>query len=413
VTADEPEREAERYSFRQAHQAGAFHQAQLLTADAFGKEAKERDVGLSFGSTLREQLEELDHIGAIRPILFDAGESGVVFREEVEFAPWQTYEVTVWDDHKQVTAYYSHWQLLYARGAVELGRVPVSIEWFLDDEQRQTIGPRWRDWYSRQDEHRRGLDDSWRQRILLLVRLQGRYFPVIRGTLTKITSSLVYDPDAGDMGDPYRQTVRDFNASAVLDELGLTAEDTKEMYQRLALQGIMRDPLRYFHGLFRMAPYRERAKLKNEARRAQDAFDAAEMLRRFQYDLNGELLPLPDELVDASGGEWRVRLYGHKPRLRYDRHDLQIALRVAHLDPHIVHVIVEGESERDCFPQPDQSAHRVRPVEPRHQFLESRWDRAHSPLHPYPPHREESRPLPGSCRRPRGRRRARRSTLEG
>jgi hypothetical protein len=88
-----------------------------------------------------------------------------------------------------------------------------------------------------------------------------------------------------------------------------------------------------------------RAKLSNEARRAQDAFDAAEVLRRFYHDLTGELLPVPDEIIDASGGDWRKKFYGHGPRLRYDRHDLQVALRLHHLDPHIVHVIVEGESD--------------------------------------------------------------------
>lgn len=54
-------------------------------------------------------------------------------------------------------------------------------------------------------------------------------------------------------------------------------------------------------------------------------------------------------MVDASDGAWRVRLYGHEPRLGYDRHDLQVALRIAHLDPHIVHVVVEGKSDEILF----------------------------------------------------------------
>ena len=86
----------------------------------------------------------------------------------------------------------------------------------------------------------------------------------------------------------------------MLAELGLTAEDIKQTHQWLAVQAITHDPLKYFHDLFRMAPYRERAKLKNEARRAQDAFDAGEMLRRFHHDLTGELLPAPDEIIDGT-----------------------------------------------------------------------------------------------------------------
>lgn len=348
MVVEQEEQEAPRYSFRRAHETDAFQQAPLLTWEAFGNEAKERDIDLSFGSTLRERLEELDRVGALRPLIFDTGESGLVFREEVDFSPWESYAF-VEDEVSRVVAYYSHWQLLYAREAVELGKVSVSIDWFLDEQQRQAIGPGWLEWHSRRDAHRRGLDNDWRQRLLLLVRLQNRYYPVIRGTLTKITTSLAYDPEVGEMVDPYRTTVREFQAQTVLDELGLTVDEIKQTHQRFALEGITHDPLEHFHALFRMAAYRERAKLKNEARRAQDAYDAAEMLRRFYHDLTGELLPVADDIIDMGGGRWKQRFYGHGPRLRYDRHDLQVALRLAHLDPHIVHVVVEGESDETLF----------------------------------------------------------------
>jgi hypothetical protein len=349
VDADEKKQETRRYSFRKAHEEDAFHQADLLTTDAFGREAKERDFGLSFGTTLRKQLEELDGVGALRPIAFETESGELVFREEVGFSPWDTYAAVVRDNYKKVTAYYSHWQLVYTRDAVELGRVSVPISTVLDDDRRKNIGEGFRTFYEHQVQRWRALDDDWRDCILLLVRLQNRYFPVIRGSLTKINTRLGYDPVVGGYVDPYPQTVREFEPAAVLDELGLGVENVKEMHDRLAFQGIARDPLKYFHGLFRMAPYRERAKLKNEARRAQDAFDAAEMLRRFYHDLTGELLPAPDEMIDASGGKWKEQFYGHGSRLEYDRHDLQVALRLHHLDPHIVHLIVEGKSDEALF----------------------------------------------------------------
>ena len=160
---------------------------------------------------LRNQLEQLDHVGALRPILFDTGEGGLVFREEVEFMPWQTYAIAE-DGVERVVAYYSHWQLLYASDAVELGRVPVSMEWFLDEDRRRQVNQGYQHFYESQAERWRGLDDHWRECILLLVRLQYRYFPVIRGTLTKITTTLAYDPDVSDMVDPYPRTVRDFKS---------------------------------------------------------------------------------------------------------------------------------------------------------------------------------------------------------
>jgi len=130
VEADEKKPRALRYTFRRAHETDAFQQVGPLTLDAFGSHAKERDIGLSFGSTLRDQLENLDRVGALCPVYFDTG-GGLVFREEVEFAPWEAYAV-VEDEFSRVVPAYSHWQLLYARDAVELGRVSVAIDWFLD-----------------------------------------------------------------------------------------------------------------------------------------------------------------------------------------------------------------------------------------------------------------------------------------
>jgi hypothetical protein len=347
VAVDDQNPAVEPYGFRRAHEAGAFMQSRLMDVGAFGRVARDRGILTWIGSTLHEGLESLDRLGALRPVLFDLDDTGQVFRDEVGFEPWETYKVRGPHGYAAVHAYYSEWQLLYLNDAIETGQARVPIEWMLDEERM--VSPRWQDWFEGQDARRRGIDDAWRQRVLLLIRLQDRYLPTVRGTLTKTTTTLAYDARVGEMVDPYPATVRRFRPKDVLDELRLTQEEVKAIYDQVALHGIMRDPLRSFHDLLRMMPYRERAKLKRGARRAQDAFDAAEMIRRFYHDLTAELLPRPDEMTDASDGAWRVRLYGHEPRLGYDRHDLQVALRIAHLDPHIVHVVVEGKSDEILF----------------------------------------------------------------
>lgn len=116
----------------------------------------------------------------------------------------------------------------------------------------------------------------------------------------------------------------------MLDELGLTLEALKAMQQRLAVHGMMADggdPLRYWHMLIRMAPAKQRAKLRGRARRAQDAYDAAEMLRRFFFGLTGELLLNPDDIFDLSDKSWKKRLFGKWPTFRYTRADLAVELR--------------------------------------------------------------------------------------
>jgi hypothetical protein len=134
----------------------------------------------------------------------------------------------------------------------------------------------------------------------------------------------------------------------VLDELGLTPEAVKAVHQRVASHGIVRggdDPLRDWHMLIRMASAKQRAKLRGRARRAQDAYDAAEMLRRFYFDLTGELLLNPDEIFDISDKSWKKRLYGRWPTFSYTRADLAVELRLRDLHPHQVHITVEGETE--------------------------------------------------------------------
>jgi hypothetical protein len=133
----------------------------------------------------------------------------------------------------------------------------------------------------------------------------------------------------------------------VLDELGLTQESLKTMHERLARHGGIggKDPLRKWHLLIRMAPAKQRAKLRGQARRAQDAYDAAEMLRRFYYDLTGELLLNPDDLSDLSDKSWKKRLFDKWPTLSYTRADLAVELRLRDLHPHQVHIVVEGDTE--------------------------------------------------------------------
>src|SRR5438067_10191812 len=90
-----------RYSWRQAHPAGAFYQLDLVNQRGLGDIARRLDGG---GLPGAEELERLDEAGALRPIAFapssypghgvfrDVEEAALVYRDEVEFAPWDTYK---------------------------------------------------------------------------------------------------------------------------------------------------------------------------------------------------------------------------------------------------------------------------------------------------------------------------------
>jgi hypothetical protein len=338
------------YSFRRAHEMNAFHQFPLITPSKLRSEARERGIECSMGSSLIKELERFDREGAFSPILFEAvdanGAETIIFRDEVDYVPWSQYAV---HDGMALAPrpYYSPWQLLYFNDAVELPKISVSIEWLLDDEQRATLGPNQRDLLTWQLERWRQLDGGWRGNLLVLLRLQSRYGPSVKGTLIKSTVNLVRHPESGEYVDP-SELEPPFDARRVLDELGLTPEAIKAVHQRVAAHGIVMgsdDPPRYWHMLIRMAPAKQRAKLRGKARRAQDAYDAAEMLRRFYYDLTGELLLNPDEIFDISDKSWKKQLFGSWPTLTYTRADLAVELRLRDLHPHQVHIVVEGDTE--------------------------------------------------------------------
>lgn len=336
-----------RYSFRAAYDSNAFHQFQLINPSKLGREARNRGMDCSaFESTLVKQLERLDREGAFSPVLFEVvdgeGNNAVVFRDEVEYRPWSDYDV---DDEVSVKPrpYYSPWQLLYFGDAIAMPKAEVDAEWLLDDEKRQTIHEASRVYWTARVNTWRRLEADWRDVLLVLIRLSSYYGPPIKGSLMKSTVTLVPHPVTGEYVDP-RELEPPFDAQAILGELG-TVERVKEMHRRVAIHGNRDDPLSYWHMLFRMAPAKERAKLRGAARQAQDAYDAAEMLRHFYYHLTGELLLNPDEIFDVSDKSWKRRLFGEWPTLGFTRADLAVELRRHDLHPHQVHIVVEGDTE--------------------------------------------------------------------
>ncbi len=131
------------YSFRQALDADAFLQLPLVGHDKFRREANERGIRLSLGHRLVEQLEELDEVGALRPIAFShPNREEIVVREETEFRQWAAYGIGAGAG----TAQYSPWQLLYLRDALELGTTTVPAQWFLREDGPAPASPQFVEW---------------------------------------------------------------------------------------------------------------------------------------------------------------------------------------------------------------------------------------------------------------------------
>jgi hypothetical protein len=343
------------YNFRRAYEDRAFIQSDLVSASTFGGLVRDRGVGLALGES---HLEQLDEIGALRPIAFSLGpylssyfvpgskrdgRPEVVLREEVAFVPWKEY---AWElsGHKVVSALYSPWQLLYARRAVDDPGFRVSLSVLLDDRQL----PKWADTLRVLAGDARArwvrLDQDWRPKMLLLVRIQNRYFPFVKG------SSVLLRSDEGDLVDALEFEQERFDPGEALGDLSLTSEHVKRLHSDLSMLAWLRDPGRDIYMLTRMLPYRERERFKGELRRVHDLYDACDVLRRFYFDLSGEILPDADE---SSGfpSDWKERYLGHERRLSYSPEDLKTVLKGHSIYPHGVHLLVEGDTEIELFPR--------------------------------------------------------------
>lgn len=341
-------------SWRQLYESGCFFQRELVEDGRLATDLRKR--GSQLTQVGREDWESWDKVGAVRPVAFAktgyfSGHSVpalepeyIVFRnEQPGFEPWDNY---AWDadGYPHVSALFTPWQLLVAPDAIEASRVSVPLEVLLRDSGRDEWAESLR-WFF-EEKHRQWslLHEWWDPMLRVLVRLQNHYWPYIRGT-----GHVLHDDD-GVLYDPEERL--SFNAESVLGELELTVEDIADGYRHLARRGRALEFGDSWYLLRQMAPRARRRSFDGGARRAQDFYDAAEVLRRFYRDLTGLVLPDAEVVACSYTGEelearsrLRERFLGHAPALTYDADDAKRMLSAIGIYPHGVHVIVEGDSE--------------------------------------------------------------------
>lgn len=341
------------YSFRAAFESYAFLQRDLVTHQQFAREAHKRRSSIpTTDSGAAAALEELDREGSLRPIAFVRGpytqtayqrifgQPELIFRETEPFREWDSYR---WTNHRedprrsQLTVLYSPWQLIFLHCAEKFRSLRIHAADLVDDGQRERLIA------NAQATARAMLDavgrhdDEWRRLLLLLVRIQNRYWPFV-GSYT-----LDRDPRTREYFDPVPRERRRFTARAALADLELTADDVQEYHQRLSFFAKQEDPIPEWWVLRRMATRWQRERMRGSARVVDDIWEAAQMLRLFYRQLTRRTLP--DVPFAGQDPRWQERVLGHEPRLYYDQLDLLRFLARNDLYPHQVHVFVEGESE--------------------------------------------------------------------
>jgi hypothetical protein len=301
--------------WRDIYSEGAFAQRELASESSLRSASKDRGIYLGIGHS---KLEELDAAGGFRPIGFalEGYSSGFAvpadnptklrFVDEGERQPWSTYE---WHhdeerEYANVSPLYSPWQLLYV------------------------------------DDLAHGADEAWRPAMKLLVALQNQYWPAITGR-QRVVSDPQSDGWIAAGPDPAHLDPTD-----TLARFGTTPEELLELYYFLVERGLDRDPRDGLTLLRRARPRAFHTRWRGLPLRAQDCFDAAEVVRRVLLDVTGEQPKRPQRWPMDGRQDERSALYERGPGASWSPAEIKEQLLAAELYPHGVHVIGEGPSER-------------------------------------------------------------------
>jgi hypothetical protein len=328
-------------STRELVAGGHLIQRELVDASALAGLARDR----SLAAPNRETLERWDREGVLSPLAFVVADgptgawrttdpyptSGLHFRDEHPFVEWEDLSAYVWEE-RSTRPLYSPWQLMYLRTARELDGIEVYVDAMLaGGDHLLTWANDHRPFVQQHAEWRSGWHGLWFAAIKLLVRLQSRYWPLIRGRSVQLI-----DPSTKDYVDALELEYERASPAGVSAELGLGSDEMHAAYRWFAQRWRGLDPTSDLYPLLRLEPRPRREGRKGVALAALDYQDAAGMLRRYLYEIEGTLPPDLDQLDQPDA----------TPRpLRRDRRELQDALRDARLYPHRLHMVVEGLTE--------------------------------------------------------------------
>jgi hypothetical protein len=348
---DVPPELGEALTWRELWRSRGFALLELVPDSVFSARAADRGLRLGIGQA---PLEELDVRGVLQPVAFAAGgnphdfadvapfEPRMTFREEEPAREWRAH---AWDNHGRphTSALYSPWQLMYLDNVADAPAARLGLDVLrAPAEQRDAVLGTWRGLLEAEEARWQALDSAWRPLMKVLVRLQNRYLPEVTGQ-----SRLVYDAVQKLLVDPWPEVLSSFDAKAAASELGVSASQLSKVYWFLVERGIDREPRDGLELLRRARPRSAHKHAQGLPRRAQDLFDAAQVLWLFLRDLTGS--PPERNPLWRMDGRQRERAvyYDLGPADRTTREQLRAELAHAGLYPHAVHLVGEGGSEKD------------------------------------------------------------------
>lgn len=341
------------FGYRQALELGCFFQVPLFGAHELRRSAAARGL-LDFAHGAN--FEPLDRDGLLPPVAYARHPLGpelhlaglsdgrLSMRDDCGYTPWCEVE----SGEQGVIPLYAHWQLLSLaelHGSL-IGRSPLVMLAGGRDQLAGELLSRWRglqdpDYFERLVQGQRDLE-------LLLARTQSLFMPRVRRSYH---AGALFDRD-GNLLDAradewaMREQAQ-FDYAQAAEQSGVTAEDISGRYDDLVTKAEGLDPLKEWRDLVDQVERRKIDALRGEALRAQDLYDAGEVLRHWYRRLAGEDLQEKRDAstrLGASRREVNKQLYGAE-ELRGNRAALPGILDRFGIYPWKVMLITEGEGD--------------------------------------------------------------------
>jgi hypothetical protein len=138
-----------------------------------------------------------------------------------------------------------------------------------------------------------------------------------------------------------------WDPKSILTQLGISADDVKDLQERLAGNAGFVDPLESWYDLVAFVNTNERKRLKGDARYAQTLYASEHMLRMFYVELTGAKLHPPGE-----GDDWTRESYYGTGVTDDPLQHLELVVNNYNLNPRPkLILLVEGDGEEEEIPR--------------------------------------------------------------
>lgn len=187
---------------------------------------------------------------------------------------------------------------------------------------------------------KKSYEEFWIPRIGLLILLDEAYGPYVKSFKGYINNRSTYI----EKWNNWR--FNKFDPFSILKITALTIDEIKEFHKGIAAEGIFMDPLSRWYVLQRIIKKSELLRLEGNALYSQYCYELAMMISYFIYELTGEKLPEPDDIVDGTNGKWKREIYGEPFDYASKKTQKHILDSILVYRPFLIGIIFEGKSEQ-------------------------------------------------------------------